>query len=75
MAGMSYDRSTISVLRRVLDEVLLDVRFQRSSGSALEIAVHLLAQAKAGQCDLERLKSSAFRKLAGDSAPIKDQAA
>jgi hypothetical protein len=75
MAGMSYDRSTITVLRRALDEVLLDARFQTTSASALEIAEHLLAQAKAGERDLERLKSSAFRKLAGDNARIKHQAA
>jgi hypothetical protein len=72
---MSYDPSTISVLRRALDEVLLDARFHRKSASALEIAEHLLAQAKAGERDLERLKSSAFRKLAGDGARGEDQAA
>jgi hypothetical protein len=72
-AGMSYDPSTISVLRRALDEVLLDGRFLRKSVSALEIAEHLLAQAKAGERDLERLKSSAFRKL---SEPrVEDRAA
>ena len=70
---MSYDPTTISVLRRALDEVLLDARFHRTTASALEIAEHLLALAKAGERDLERLKSSAFRKLAGDGA--RDQAA
>ena len=72
---MSYDPTTISVLRRALDEVLLDARFHRASASALEIAEHLLSQAKAGERDLERLKSSAFRKLAGDSARVEDRAA
>lgn len=72
--GMSYDPSTIATLRRALDEVLLDMRFRRrasASASALEIAEHLLAQAAAGERDLERLKSSAFRKLTGD--PEQDQ--
>lgn len=73
---MSYDPSTIYVLRRALDEVLLDARFhRRKSASALEIAEHLLAQAKAGERDLERLKSSAFRKLTGDGVPVEEQAA
>jgi broad specificity phosphatase PhoE len=71
---MSYDPTTIAVLRRALDEVLLDPRFYRSpSASALEIAEHILSQAAAGERDLERLKSSAFGKLAG--APTQDQAA
>jgi hypothetical protein len=71
---MSYDPTTIAVLRRALDEVLLDARFYRSpSASALEIAEHLLAQAAAGERDLERLKSSAFSKLVGEGT--RDQAA
>jgi hypothetical protein len=71
---MSYDPTTIAVLRRALDEVLLDARFYRSkSASALEIAEHLLAQAAAGERDLERLKSSAFNKLVGER--IRDRAA
>jgi hypothetical protein len=71
---MSYDPTTIAVLRRALDEVLLDARFYRSpSASALEIAEHLLAQAAAGERDLERLKSSAFRKLGGEG--VRDRAA
>ena len=57
------------------DEVLLDARFHRTTASALEIAEHLLALAKAGERDLERLKSSAFRKLAGDGARVEDKAA
>lgn len=64
---MSYDPTTIAVLRRALDEVLLDARFYRNkSASALEIAEHLLAQAAAGERDLERLKSSAFQKLVSE---------
>jgi hypothetical protein len=51
-------------LRRALDEVLLDARFYRQkSASALEIAEHLLARAADGKSDLERLKTSAFKKL------------
>ena len=71
---MSYDPTTIAVLRRALDEVLLDARFYRSqSASALEIAEHILAQAAAGERDLERLKSSAFCKLRGER--VQNQAA
>jgi hypothetical protein len=71
---MSYDPTTIAVLRRALDDVLLDARFYRNpSASALEIAEHLLAQAAAGERDLERLKSSAFRKLSGER--VRNQAA
>jgi UDP:flavonoid glycosyltransferase YjiC (YdhE family) len=73
---MSYDPSTIAVLRRALDEVVLDSRFYRcKSASALEIAEHLLAQAAAGECDLERLKSSAFDKLTRDGVRYPNQAA
>jgi hypothetical protein len=73
---MSYDPSTIAILRRALDDVLLDLRFHRSkSASALEIAEHLLAQAAAGERDLERLKSSAFRKLTGDHERTQNKAA
>jgi UDP:flavonoid glycosyltransferase YjiC (YdhE family) len=71
---MSYDPTTIAVLRRALDEVLLDARFRRNrSASALEIAEHILAQAAAGERDLERLKSSAFSKLRGEL--VQNQAA
>jgi hypothetical protein len=60
----NYDAPTIAVLRRALDEVVLDQRFlSRKSASALEIAEHILKQAAAGERDLARLKDSAFRKL------------
>jgi hypothetical protein len=76
MAGMSYDLSTVTTLRRALDEVLLDPRFQlRKSASALEIAEHLLAQAAAGERNLEKLKSSAFAKLSGNAEQIPNRAA
>ncbi|HEY0909297.1 MAG TPA: hypothetical protein VGD75_03600 [Bradyrhizobium sp.] len=73
---MSYDPSTIATLRRALDEVLVDTRFRRrKSASALEIAEHLLAQAAAGERDLDRLKSSAVSKLTGDHERVQDKAA
>ena len=74
--SMSYDPATIALLRRTLDEVLRDSRFYgRKSASALEVAEHLLAQAAAGERDLDRLKSSAFKKLMGTTERFPDQAA
>jgi hypothetical protein len=65
---MRYDLSTIAILRRALDEIVLDPRFvNRKSGSPLEIAEHLLALAANGERDLERLKSSAFARLIGNT--------
>jgi len=62
-----YDAQTIAVMRRALDDVLTDRRFfHRKSQSALEIAEHLLAQAAAGERDFDRLKASAFKKLANN---------
>jgi hypothetical protein len=59
-----YDPPTLAVLRRVLDEVLTDHRYLKStSTSALEVAELILAQAATGERDLERLKSSALEKL------------
>jgi UDP:flavonoid glycosyltransferase YjiC (YdhE family) len=73
---MSYDLPTTAVLRRALDEVLCDSRFRsRKSASALEIAEHSLAQAAAGERDIETLKSSAFDKLACNAGRYPDQAA
>ena len=73
---MSHDPTTIATLRRALDEVLLDQRFFRSkSASALEVAEHLLAQAAAGVRDLEELKLSAFKKLAGEPKQAQTEAA
>jgi hypothetical protein len=58
------DTSTLAVLRRILDEVITDERFEsQTSVSALELAEHLLARAAAGERNIERLKASAFRKL------------
>jgi hypothetical protein len=73
---MHYDPSTIAILRRALDEVLLDGRFyRRKTASALEVAEHLLAEAASGERDLERLKASAFEKLIGNSERLPNQAA
>jgi hypothetical protein len=73
---MSYDHTTLAVLRRALDDVLLDPRFYRSKGaSALEIAEHLLARAASGERDLERLKSSALEKLSGSAGQAPKRAA
>lgn len=59
-----HDAQTIAVLRRALDDVFADRRFIRQrSTSALEIAEHLLAQAAAGERDLDRLRASALAKL------------
>jgi hypothetical protein len=59
-----YDAPTIAVLRRALDDVFADRRFIRQrSTSALKIAEHLLAQAAAGERDLDRLRASALAKL------------
>jgi hypothetical protein len=63
-ASQQYDAATLALLRRALDEVFADPRFSgRRSSSALEIAEHLLAQAAAGERDIDRLKASAFIKL------------
>lgn len=73
---MSYDPSTITTLRRALDEVLFDERFyRRKSVSALEIAEHLLGRAAAGERDLERLKASAFERLLADAERLPERAA
>jgi hypothetical protein len=59
-----YDAPTIAVLRSALDDVCADQRFIRQrSTSTLEIAEHLLAQAAAGERDIDRLKASALAKL------------
>ena len=61
-----HDAQTIAVLRRALDDVFADRRFIRQrSTSALEIAEHLLAQAAAGERDIDRLRASALAKLSG----------
>jgi hypothetical protein len=54
----------VSLLRRVLDDVLSDRRFliQRSI-SAIELAEHILAMAASGERDIARLTDAAFRKL------------
>jgi hypothetical protein len=60
----NFDHETVATLRRALDEVFVDRRFfERKALSPLEVAEHLLAQAAAGERDLERLKRSTFAKL------------
>ena len=71
MLGMSYDPSTLAILRCALNEVLVEGRFYgRKSVSTLEIAEHLLAQAASGERDLEILKSSALEKLLGNAERV-----
>ena len=59
-----YDASTVAVMRRTLNEVIMDRRFLvRNSVTPLELAEHILRQAASGERDLNRLKRSAFEKL------------
>jgi hypothetical protein len=59
-----YDASTVAVMRQALNEVVADRRFlNRKSVTQLEVAEHILQQAAAGVCDLNRLKSAVFEKL------------
>ncbi len=61
----NYDAEMVSVMRRALDAVFADQRFvTQTSKSALEIAEHILWQAANGERDFDRLKASAFAKLA-----------
>jgi hypothetical protein len=65
----NYDAQLISAMRRALDDVFADPRFvTQKSKSALEIAEHILWQAANGERDLDRLKASAFAKLASSQA-------
>jgi hypothetical protein len=60
-----FDASTVAVMRQALNEVVTDRRFLvRKSVTPLEVAEHILQQATFGERDLNRLKSSAFEKLA-----------
>jgi hypothetical protein len=73
---MSNRPATTAILRRALDEVLRDARFQRSkSASALEVAEHLLALGAAGERDLEILKRSAFEMVSQKAGQSRRQAA
>jgi hypothetical protein len=54
----------VSLLRAVLDDVLLDRRFlSQTSISAFELAEHILTLTSHGERDIARLKDFAFRKL------------
>ena len=73
---MNNRPATTAILRRALDEVLRDARFQRcKSASALEVAEHLLALAAAGERDLEMLKRSAFEMVSQKAGQSRRQAA
>ena len=60
-----FDASTVAIMRQAMNEVVADRRFLvRKSATPLEVAEHILKQAASGERDLNRLKSSAFEKLA-----------
>ncbi|SHN83957.1 hypothetical protein [Bradyrhizobium erythrophlei] len=60
-----FDASTVAIMRQAMNEVVADRRFLvRQSVTPLEVAEHILKQAASGERDLNRLKSSAFEKLA-----------
>jgi hypothetical protein len=60
-----FDASTVAIMRQAMNEVIADRRFlARQSVTPLEVAEHILKQAASGERDLNRLKSSAFEKLA-----------
>jgi hypothetical protein len=60
-----FDASTVAIMRQALNEVVADRRFLvRKSVTSLGVAEHILKQADLGVRDLNRLKSSAFEKLA-----------
>ena len=60
-----FDASTVAIMRQALNEVVADRRFLiRQSVTPLELAEHILKQAASGERDLNRLKGSAFEKLA-----------
>ncbi len=60
-----FDASTVAVMRQALNEVVTDHRFlMRKTVTPLDVAEHILEQAASGERDLNRLKSSAFEKLA-----------
>ena len=60
-----FDASTVAVMRQALNEVVTDHRFlTRKTVTPLDVAEHILEKAASGERDLNRLKSSAFKKLA-----------
>jgi hypothetical protein len=60
-----FDASTVAIMRQAMNEVVADRRFLvRRSVTPLEVAEHILKQAASGERDLNRLKDSAFEKLA-----------
>jgi hypothetical protein len=68
----AYDTTTLALLRRALEDVLIDPRFLRSkSMSALEVAEHILSQAARGERDIERMKASVLGMM---DAPLREAA-
>jgi hypothetical protein len=68
----AYDTTTLALLRRALEDILIDPRFLRSkSMSALEVAEHILSQAARGERDIERMKASALGMM---DAPLRKAA-
>jgi hypothetical protein len=56
------DASTVAVMRQALNEIVADQRFLVcKSVTPVEVAENVLQQAASGVCDLNRLKSSAFK--------------
>ena len=65
-----YGASIVAVMRQALSEVVADRRFLvRKSVTPLEVAEHILQQAASGERDLNRLKSSAFKRGERDEVP------
>ncbi|MDB5567763.1 MAG: hypothetical protein JWP84_4329 [Tardiphaga sp.] len=68
----AYDTTTLALLRRALEDVLIDPRFLRSKSiSALEVAEHILSQAARGERDIERMKASVLGMM---GAPLREAA-
>jgi hypothetical protein len=66
MVSPSNDNSAIAILRLTLDELFTDHRFfVRQSMSAGQVAGYILTLVQQGECDLDLLKASAFKKFSG----------
>ncbi|MBV9559608.1 MAG: hypothetical protein JOY90_03980 [Bradyrhizobium sp.] len=64
--AVSNDPVPVSLLRRVLDEVLADERFaDRRRISTVVLAEYIQTQIATGERDIDRLKAAAFRRLTG----------
>ena len=66
MVSPSNDNSAIAILRLTLDELFTDHRFfVRQSMSAGQVAGYILTLVQQGECDVDLLKASAFKKFSG----------